>query len=436
MTDEYEGAGKDLLQAGIAAIKAHELPRARSLLMRAVAENEKDARAWLCLGRVMHNPAAQKACIERALALDPTLPAYNLLSSTRRQLAAQLTKAGIAAAKSGKRKRAHALLQRAVKEDSENPTAWLWLSKTASTARDRTAYRRKANRLKSSLRSSLRTSKKADAASRGPAQQAPSPTRHRLTAWLSIAFIAIGAALIIGLGLGVVRSVLARPGQVAVASEQDTIPKTSLAAAVSESSQPTTLPVELATQAPTPEADFEEAPAVTAPPAEASRAPTEAQSSQPYTPTRIVVPSVGVDGPVIPIALVAEDGNNGVARWEVPEPHIAGWHNASAPLGILGNTVINGHNWPQEAIFRDLYKLQPGEAIIVYADELGFVYEATEVVLLPEQDQPWEVQLANTHYIDPTDDDRLTVITCHPYGSVRYRLVVVALRTELAQPGD
>ena len=436
MTDEYEGAGKDLLQAGIAAIKARQLPRARSLLMRAVAENEKDARAWLCLGRVMRNPAAQKACIERALALDPTLPAYNLLLSTRKQLAAQLTKAGIAAAKSGKRKRARALLQQAVAEDSENPTAWLWLSKTASTARDRTACRQKANRLRSGLRSGLRASKKASAASRGSAQQAPLPTRHRPATWLPIALIAVGAALIVGLGLGVARSVLARSGQVEVADEQESTPKTSLAAVVSESGQPTSLPVELATQTPTPEADFEAAPTETAPAAEASGAPTEAQPSQPYTPTRIVVPSVGVDGPVIPIALVAEGSTDSAVHWEVPEPHVAGWHNTSAPLGILGNTVINGHNWPQEAIFRDLYKLQPGEAIIVYADELGFIYEATEVVLLPEQDQPWEVQLANTHYIDPTDDDRLTVITCHPYGSVRYRLVVVALRTELAQPGD
>ena len=206
-------------------------------------------------------------------------------------------------------------------------------------------------------------------------------------------------------------------------------------AAVSEPVQPTSLAISLATETPTPETDPKETPTATSPPAATSEAPTDAQPSQPYTPTRIVVPSVGVDGPVTPIALVAEDGNDGGARWEVPEPHVAGWHNTSAPLGILGNTVINGHNWPQEAIFRNLYKLQPGEAIIVYADELGFIYEATEVVLLPEQDQPWEVQLANTHYIDPTDDDRLTIVTCHPYGSVRYRLVVVAVRTELAQPG-
>jgi LPXTG-site transpeptidase (sortase) family protein len=164
------------------------------------------------------------------------------------------------------------------------------------------------------------------------------------------------------------------------------------------------------------------------------RQPAALQPSQAYTPTRIVVSSVGVDAPVIPIAMVTAGEDGSEAKWEVPEPDVAGWHETSAPLGMSGNTVINGHNWPQEAVFRDLHKIEPGEAIAVYADGLGFAYEVTEVVLLPEQGQSWEVQLANTHYIDPTEDDRLTIITCHPYGSVRYRLVVVALRTELAQP--
>lgn len=434
MTTERGDADKGLLQAGIAAMKAHQISRARSLLMRAVNENGNDARAWLCLSRVMRNPAAQKSCLERALALDPALPAYGVLTSTRKRLAARLTKEGIAAARSGERERAHALLRRAIKEDDENPTAWLWLSKTASTARDRTACRQKANSLKAGLRSGLRGRRQPRAGTKRSLGQTATPARPRLAVWLSIACIAIGAALIVGLGPGVARSALARPGQTESATVQDDQPKSSLAAAVSGPSQLTPLAIELKTEDAPLVAAPEETSTSTSPPPATAETPAETQPVQAYTPTRIVVPSVGVDGPVVPIALVADGDDEADARWQVPEPETAGWHDTSAPLGVPGNTVINGHNWPQEAVFRDLYKLQPGEAIIVYADELGFVYEVTEVVLLPEQDQPWEIQLANTHYIDPTDDDRLTIVTCHPYGSVRYRLVVVALRAELAQP--
>jgi sortase A len=434
VTDKFEGADTDLLQAGIAAIKARQLSRARSLLMRAVTENENDARAWLCLSRVLHNPAAQKTCLERALALDPSLPAHNLLSSTCQRLAAQLTKEGIAAARAGKRKRARTLLQKAVREDSENPTAWLWLSKTASTSRDRVACRQKANKLKAGLRASLRASTRTRPAGGGTQTREAWAPRHRLAIWLSIACVAIGATLIIGLVLSVARNTMAGPSQVEVVAEQDKANASSLVSSVGEAGQPTRLAAVLATETPVPEAAPKDAVTATPPSPAAAKAPTEARPAQPYTPTRIVVPSVGVDGPVIPIALNTETSDDAQARWEVPEPHVAGWHKTSAPLGIAGNTVINGHNWPQEAIFRNLYQLQPGEAVIVYADELGFVYKATEVVLLPEQDQPWEIQIANTHYIDPSDDDRLTLVTCHPYGSVRYRLVVVALRTELGQP--
>jgi LPXTG-site transpeptidase (sortase) family protein len=282
------------------------------------------------------------------------------------------------------------------------------------------------------LRSGLRTGRKPQAPSRAAQQQPVSPTRNQLAVWVPVACVSLAAALILGLTLGLVRNVLARPTSSAPVAVQDGDTKTS-AAAISAPAQPTQRgagrPTAIATEGST-------ATASSPPAVEATLVgqPATLQPSQAYTPTRIVASSVGVDAPVVPIALVAASEDGSEARWEVPAPDVAGWHETSAPLGISGNTVINGHNWPQEAVFRDLHKIEPGEAIAVYADELGFAYEVTEVVLLPEQGQSWEVQLANTHYIDPTDDDRLTIITCHPYGSVRYRLVVVALRTELAQP--
>jgi sortase (surface protein transpeptidase) len=50
----------------------------------------------------------------------------------------------------------------------------------------------------------------------------------------------------------------------------------------------------------------------------------------------------------------------------------------------------------------------------------------TEVLILPEAGQPLEVRIENAYYVLPTDDERLTLVTCHPYGSLRNRLIVIA----------
>ena len=55
-----------------------------------------------------------------------------------------------------------------------------------------------------------------------------------------------------------------------------------------------------------------------------------------------------------------------------------------------------------------------------------YTYAVSEILLLPEAGQPLEVRLDNARYILPTADERLTLVTCHPYGSLRYRLIVIA----------
>ena len=112
--------------------------------------------------------------------------------------------------------------------------------------------------------------------------------------------------------------------------------------------------------------------------------------------------------------------------WQVPAMRAAGWHVGSAPLGVPGNTVLSGHNTTHGEVFRDLYRLQAGDRVILYSESRPFVYEVAEVLILPEAGQPLEVRQANARYIQPTEDERVTLVTCHPYGSLRYRLVVIA----------
>ena len=161
--------------------------------------------------------------------------------------------------------------------------------------------------------------------------------------------------------------------------------------------------------------------------------PTNQLTNQPPTiptptlPTRIVIPAIGVDAPVVSVSwhTVEMDGQTQTA-WEVPAMYAAGWHETSAPLGMVGNTVLNGHNTTNGEVFRDLYTLEVGDAITVYAGDTPHNYTVTERLLLPEAGQTLEIRLENARYAMPTDDERLTLVTCHPYGSLRYRLVVIA----------
>ncbi len=98
--------------------------------------------------------------------------------------------------------------------------------------------------------------------------------------------------------------------------------------------------------------------------------------------------------------------------------------------------VLNGHNTTNGEIFRDLYTLKPGDEIIVFSEEISRTYAVSETLILPEAGQPLQVRLANASYVMPTGDERLTLVTCHPYGSLRNRLIVIATPPELRIPPD
>jgi len=156
----------------------------------------------------------------------------------------------------------------------------------------------------------------------------------------------------------------------------------------------------------------------------------------PYLPTRIVIPSVGIDAPVIPTHWETQElAGAPHSVWIVPDAPYVGWHETSAPLGQKGNTVLSGHNWPENGPFRLLHKVQVGDTVILYSGAIPFAYRVAETLLLLEAEQPLEVRQANARYIQPTDDERVTLVTCHPYGSTRYRLIVIARSEEIPSRG-
>lgn len=164
---------------------------------------------------------------------------------------------------------------------------------------------------------------------------------------------------------------------------------------------------------------------------------SKARGSRDAPPTRIVIPTIGVDGPVIPVSVErTEVGGQIQAAWGVPDEYAAGWHETSAMLGERDNMVLNGHNTNNGEIFRDLYTLAPGDEVVVFSRAVSRTYTVSETLILPEAGQPLQVRIANARYAMPTDDERLTLITCHPYGSLRNRLIVMAIPSEPELPPD
>jgi sortase A len=138
-----------------------------------------------------------------------------------------------------------------------------------------------------------------------------------------------------------------------------------------------------------------------------------------------VIPEIELDSPVIPIGWTAVEQDGIRTRvWEVAD-YAVGWHKTSSHPGQAGNTVLNGHHNIKGEIFRYLVDLEVGDQMYLYAKDQHYTFAVTEKHILKEKGEPLEVRRENAKWIEPTVDERLTIITCWPYTNNTHRLVVV-----------
>lgn len=154
--------------------------------------------------------------------------------------------------------------------------------------------------------------------------------------------------------------------------------------------------------------------------------PEPTRDAGPQMPRRIVISAIGLDAP---IEMVGWHVINGVSTWDVPDHFAAGWLKTSAPLGQIGNTVLDGHHNIAGEVFRYLVNLKPGDEIEVYSGQRVYTYKVAIRRILKELGEPEAVRLQNAQWIMPTDDERLTLVTCWPYTNNTHRLIIVALPT-------
>ena len=115
------------------------------------------------------------------------------------------------------------------------------------------------------------------------------------------------------------------------------------------------------------------------------------------------IPALGIDMP-LGDGVTLTNLNKGPGHWP-----------GTAMPGSLGNSVVGGHRTSHTHPFRDLDKLNPGDAVTMTIDAGTFAYTVagTEIVL------PSDIQV-----LDQTDDYTGTLFACHPKGQTTHRIIV------------
>jgi sortase A len=139
--------------------------------------------------------------------------------------------------------------------------------------------------------------------------------------------------------------------------------------------------------------------------------------------SKLIIPKINIEVPIVfgignDYKSQQEGMNHGVTHFAVP--------GASSTPGQVGNTVLSGHSsndvfdgGTYKFIFAQLDRLDNGDTIYVNYEGLRYTYAVTkkEVVL------PTDV---GKLVYDTGGKPVLTLITCTPLGTARYRLLVTA----------
>ncbi|MFZ1264900.1 MAG: sortase [Anaerolineae bacterium] len=175
-------------------------------------------------------------------------------------------------------------------------------------------------------------------------------------------------------------------------------------------------PIATPTQTPRPTATLTQTPRSTA------------TARSPGIPTRLRIPSIGVNAAVVPVGWnsVTRNGQT-TLEWEVAD-FAAGWHENSAQPGDVGNVVLSGHNNIRGMVFRRLSEINVGDEITLSVGDQDFTYTVLDRFIVREKGEPLAVRQANARWIGPFADTRLTLVSCWPFTNNTHRVIVIATK--------
>lgn len=232
-----------------------------------------------------------------------------------------------------------------------------------------------------------------------------------------------GTAFILGLIVGLIFLVprISEKWAVAASPNRQVV-------AITNTPSPSSTPTPTATRTdvptPTPTATWTIAPTPTV-------TPTPLRPPAISPPTRLVIPALDVDIPVVEVGWkTVGAGEEARQVWNVAD-YAASFHRTSAYPGRPGNTVISGHNNIRGEVFRNLETLTEGDKVRVYVGEVAYPYRVAEIHILPDKWVSEEQKQENAKWIDYFPQERLTLVTCWPYEGNSHRVIVVAMPSSL-----
>ncbi|MFF1478200.1 class F sortase [Streptomyces sp. NPDC058301] len=145
-------------------------------------------------------------------------------------------------------------------------------------------------------------------------------------------------------------------------------------------------------------------------------------------PTRVVIPSAGVDaGPVLRLGL---DEKQALEVPPVDKAELAGWYTGSVTPGERGASVIVAHYDTAEgpALMRDVRKMHVGDVI-----EVGRADGSTAVFRIRETQQVDKTDFPTNKVYGKTDRPELRLITCGGPIKNGHRSANIIFYADLAQ---
>ena len=166
--------------------------------------------------------------------------------------------------------------------------------------------------------------------------------------------------------------------------------------------------------------------------------PAHESRGEPSTVTRIVIPAIKVDKKVVEVGWTVQQDADGqaVAIWDV-EKYRVGHHKGSSNPGGGGNIVLAGHSGGWVYPFNDLYYLKPGDDVQLYSAGQLYDYTVSEHILVDEVGQPLDKRRENARYIEPTEEEMVTMVACWPLSGPNkfsQRIIIRAKPASAVQP--
>jgi LPXTG-site transpeptidase (sortase) family protein len=141
--------------------------------------------------------------------------------------------------------------------------------------------------------------------------------------------------------------------------------------------------------------------------------------------TWLRIPAIDVLAPVVAVGWSSEQGDPANLVWDSPEASV-GWAMSSAlPDDAGGNIILYGHNNIHASVFRNLWKLQPGDVVRLASARAEYVYTIDRVEILPVLEEEDDLA-AYAEYLKPSRVPRMTLISCWPPTGNSHRVIVVA----------